>query len=648
MKKTGVFLFAFFVLAGAVLAASKTEAKWMKNGQEMYAAKDYAGAAEAFEKVLAENPKNTGALTYAGYSYMYAGDKQAAIEKLEAAYAKTGDEKIAGYLDKLKGKNPAVMGKDKDEVKGGAARVAALGGAGIALPDISNMTDLYSMGFTSSYASRKGGSIIYMSPMLALSSFKTKETDDDTFTRNSAGFASNMYGQNEQGIALRLINNNSIILKPRIVAMGGEETTDTGAIALRDISASLLGGDIEIAHKFGALSIGGVFGYDTTATQTVDPGQPLDKTTVDMSKLSYFGSVSYVLDFSGPELSIAFSGGSRTRADAAVPFEIRDFDYGFDDEYALLAGRYNSKTVISDQWIFIIVPMNTITTTETVMTGMDYNLGLEFKAPGILEMSLSGGISPGISGTTGGNAQTTNLDTGNITSGIPPWTVDPYSFQTYTDGMKLSGALKARGYVSDLLVAGVAVDFMNISVTRIPIVAAFLDPASTTTGDPVAEILTVADVSGGIAVKLGGSLNIPIEGFYQTGTRNEKDDVAAVDQTWSTNVMGFRTGVEFMITEELAARIGVEYATGGASYKVVDSGTVTVDEPYGTADNPGKYKIVLGPGLGYRTGGFDINLAGRYIFSEEVTGNSVQEVETGYATKSSSDIEILASVLVAF
>jgi opacity protein-like surface antigen len=658
MKKILFLLLALFVMSGAVLAASKAEIKWMKKGQELYSKKDFAKAAEAFEKVLAENPNNISAMTYAGYSYMYAGGKAAALEKLEAAYEKSGDAKLKTYIEKLKGNDGEKdEAGDKGKVKvngmnaGGAARVAALGGAGIVLPDYASQTDLYSSGFTAAYPYRKSRSVIHIVPYLNLYGNKTVADDaNETTLENSVtGFGAGAAARAQSIAALNFMDNVCLIIKPRFEMNPGTRTTSypAGTIVpfLRDAGLNILGGDFEAANIIsGKLSLGITIGYDSTGVMAVDKNQPKNKETLDMSKTSIAGSAALLLSAGDGDLSIALSGGTKTSAQPYAPFAIRGIDPGFDLEYAKLAGRYGVKSMQSAYVaafyigpIKITPPYSQVINEETRTEGLSFGLGLDYRMENVLELDLTGELSPGITVKRTKGQTWTDLDTGTVVDNFLLNTWSNNEYDNYKDGLSVSTGLKARYYLQELLVIGAACSFMDLSITRIP-----RNNDSTTLGNPVTENLMFIDASAGVTVKIGKAFNIPLEGFYQSGARNEKDPAAETDENWNTGIFGARAGVEYMVTDELSARLGFDYAAGGTAHKLVTSGSVTVDEPAGTSDNPGKSNIGIGLGAGYKTGALDIGVSGRYVINGE------SPLENNYISKSGAGLELTASVLIGF
>jgi hypothetical protein len=360
-----------------------------------------------------------------------------------------------------------------------------------------------------------------------------------------------------------------------------------------------------------------------------------------LSKISYLGSVSCALAAAGMDISLALSGGSRTAAIPGMPFEIAGPAAAFLGEYNLLVCRYSSHSLEGSApftWLRTIptIPFieladaKTTVTTDLAVSGFNTKIGAGASIEGVFEANAVFGMDIGISGKRKQKTVSSFLDTG-LQINMLSDTVNEYDY--YRDGSAISAGLKARYFFGSLLVIGAAFDLMDLNVKRI----------NNEGDDAINENLNLIGVLGGATVNIGSKLRVPVEAVYRSGTRTEKEPVGEDAWYWTAGMAGIKTGVEYLLTDEITVRGGFDYFTGAATYKRIDTGTGTTvaeSDPVGEAGNPSDSKIGIGAGAGYKLGDMDINASFKYTINGENT------LEDGYFSKTSSDMQINASLLI--
>jgi tetratricopeptide (TPR) repeat protein len=628
LKKVLVCLGLIIFTASSLSAAGAAEKKWMKQGNALYGQRQYLKAAAAYENALKANPGNTAAHLYAGYCYVYAGDKARALAHLQAAYKKNRDRKLGAYIEKLKNGGVSPQSSFAGEyLKGGVGRLAGMGGVDISVPDAASMIDAYDDGFTSAVLARERADVRNASPVVDMHSRKAVWNDPAQDTAETSGFdiSTNMYKEKNNGEYLWLSDDSVVIIKPYVRLFPDTEKDSTpglggGPVTTINNNEFQYALDAEYALRLMPnLSLGALMGYDSYDLTNTRSGSN-DKTELDFSKFEYQVSGTYFLN---KNINLSVSLGAKKSINPYYPTEISDFAAWFmpggtpagDNSASLLMGHFGFSEYMKTE----AGNIRTETTAQIPVGGFDVNLGGGFEVPNTAEAALKLGVIAGVGGTQQEKIVTTTISTGaSVTTELP-------QFDAYTGGMAISADFKGRYYL-DFAILGARFSYAGISGKRIYALNA----------PPYDQSSSVVDAAGGVALKVIKNLLLPVEFVIQNASWQEKR--ANEDYERNLGLIGFKAGAEYSLTREMKVRAGFDFASGGTTFRSDIFGVINDNSPYGTDMNPAINQTALNLGAGYKAGSFEANAALRFAFQSQ------NPLEQGMKEWSGSDIMLITDI----
>lgn len=580
----------FFVLTVMVLlivpflSAETAGGKWVKYAGALYKKARYADAVNAYSKALTINPKDTRAITGMGYCYAAMGDYKSAIVYLKRAYDLTMSPGLNNYIYKLEQK---LKGAPRpDSLSGGAARLAALGGPIAVLPDSAAMMDLYSDGFVSSYALRPLKSMIDMTLQGGFVHSKSVMDNFNQDTQESDYYSVfSDYKEKDMGQVRWIGDSSVIILRPcsGIETGSYKDSDNTGWSDENKLFGYLLSGELRYAQRVGNnFSFGGLFGYSRHTSE--DTGtDPATKNDSYYYKFDYEASASYALIFNKLTIDLSVSGGKNTPELINNLIQIPSLN-PFQSLQALFYNLYTEENYYMNETSTYKYESRSYTD----MSGMNIGAGLSVALPDVLEAMVSAKVVSGLKGEYHGYDEDTLLLTGDKIR------TDHIAYERIAGGSETFISFKGRYYLG-FLIFGVSGRLINADI----------DFRNSSFSTPYKIKIDAAEIAGGLTLKLGNGLLIPIEPFMQTGIYKENDGAAADNLL---DIKGIRAGVELKTGDNSRLRAGVDYSSGGTQ---IDAGWIN-SGPIGTDTNPVTNVLGLNAGFGISGESGEFNLAIRW------------------------------------
>jgi hypothetical protein len=489
---------------------------------------------------------------------------------------------------------------------GGPSRMAALGNMDIALPDSTNVMDLYADGFSSSLVFRRPQNGIYFLPGAVPHDLESYSTGGSYELHDHPVFAGPEHGGPGSAVFF-LPGGNAFEITPYFMYNSGTIDNmwgvyeDTGQV---DYKEQMYAADLKFARKItGELSGGASIRFALDKAESGIGGtQYLNNFYNDINgaitdiytKADYSVSGTYA---PGGGFQAALSFGS---AKSLLPqFE----PYIFEMDTGGFAGAINAYTPLftgyEDDLSF-----NEVTTGLTKKTvsleekqgisGYEVNGGCGMTGEGESVFVVSAGIEAGMTGNYTRVSSTTDDDFyGHVTV-----TSESYDYSrirnAYTHHVFLRGRFDFR---NGIIISGK----FNYSAAG----ADFYEdgPAS-----PVTNVnLRYFDTAAGVLF-LPGAFKVPIELFLQDMFQSQSGGASNDENQYTVFTSGARAGMEYEIVKGFFARTGVDFAYGGPS-TYSDSGG---DLQLGTSNNPAYTQLGVSLGAGRIMDNLEINLSFRY------------------------------------
>jgi hypothetical protein len=386
------------------------------------------------------------------------------------------------------------------EWDGGTVRMMSLGNIGIALPDSSNIVDLYSEGFSSFLVYREKSDVVSLSGLY-------HQIDSKFFGETNRTTAVDLTDKNSNYIIHWFTPGDVVTVQPIYLNIFTPATNSFG-----NEVQNFGGAEIKYAHLFGSgFSAGAMVKY-TTEYRTSDTGISLGGGTfyeyndhkITTNDLEFLADIGLMMDNG---LAVAVSAGRTvpsiymSRLPDSVSNSYHGFDYFGFNEYG-----YSGSGVSSGYGNSIGYKFDT--------DGVNVNAGVQYIKTGVIDASFSGGADLGYSYSY------------NDTPNIDYWNIDQ-------KGTAYNAALKCRVYPADGLTAGLSAEGSAIDYTW----------------ENVKQGTTYwSDITAGVSYQ-AGPVKIPVEGFAHFN-----DGYYLYDRYG-----GVRGGLEWQATSWLTLRAGCNW-----------------------------------------------------------------------------------------
>lgn len=479
------------------------------------------------------------------------------------------------------------------DFSGGAARVGALGGQKIVVPDISAANDLYAMGFSSGIFAREKKSFVSIIP--TLDAYLSEQVDSA-----ATGYTEKIYlfgGGNAsalsqyEGAVIWLSKDSVISVKPYLSGMWGKEETFGNDVvndkSFLSINPHTLGGVVEYGHKLGVVALSGYIAYGKEGsfiTHKEEGEEDYFAVGTYYDKLEY--ALSAAFD-AGKDLTFAVNLGNKISPFAEKATNLRGSPVPgvLEDEEELI---HNLSGAVFNQVMFtagIKTVMDVVVTTE----GFRTEVGVAVKGTGSDILSGKLGLTTGIK--SGGKVKMRGYNT--IDGSLVGETEN--NLTLFEEGIGINAGINGRKDIGGILL-GLKCDISRVEANQ---------------GASAGKIKTTAySVSAGAAIGNKTALMIPVELFVNGFDR--KYLIVNIDNYSHVYDFGARAGVELM-AGDLALRLGADYTAASRYTGNKENGVYTThSEGAGTRSNPFTMQLGVNAGIGLNLFGAETNLSARF------------------------------------
>ncbi len=399
-----IFIAAVIIIFSAVslFAASRMKA-WMAYGYKMYLNGEYKKGLKAFEYIISYNPKNIRALVYGAYCKAGLGDYDGAVTVLRKAYEISKNKKIKTMIERYE---KHMEGEKKQEAAhGGAARMQALGGLDVVIPDNSSIIDGASYGFTSARVMRQQRNYLDITLYGMMPHEKTvmDNANEDAYENKTYSAYIN-YDEADHGIVMWLSENNLIIIRPFFgISLSKEEISDTTGVTDRDESFMIgYPGEFEFSQKITEnISIGALGCYAINSVSFEDKENPENTDETQMDKIEYYISGTFRLPAGLNEFTVSAGGGSKAPLNPENNIIFDGLDV-FSEHTAILYNHYNTHKYKLNEGELVRIEQNSYLS----FAGNNFDAGVSYKFAGIFEAAAKAGFGTGIKAEKTGETTT--------------------------------------------------------------------------------------------------------------------------------------------------------------------------------------------------------------------------------------------------
>lgn len=483
------------------------------------------------------------------------------------------------------------------DFNGGAARIEALGGQKIVVPDISAANDLYDMGFSSGIFAREKKSFVSIIPTLDAFIYEQAEKDEivdaETSKFTTLGLGNAAKFNQYEGAAIWLSKQSVISVKPYLSGRWGQlenfQNDDADDKTKIDLAPHTLGGVIEYGHEIGGIMLSGSLSYGKTGLdmKIVDDGGNTITIGTGKDKVEY--ALSAALNVT-KDIAVALNIGNKISPLPGTNSAIRETAgltgfMGMDADYSVMNQLYNNRLSLQMEDAFVKMKM----AADIVSEGLVADAGIAVKG-------TDGGLISGKLGLISGAKAviTEKMEAYDKVTG-DKLGEDKYTNILYEEGAGINALVNIRKNLGGILVGFKG----NLAYT------------AANEGASAGKIQnTVYGAVVGAAVGYKSGLMIPVELFVNGIDR--KYVIADTDEYTRTYDVGARAGVELMMGD-MALRLGADYAAAGEYTANKDEGNYSFQSAgAGTEYNPYTMQLGVNAGIGLKLFGAETNLSVRY------------------------------------